>query len=102
LSKRFGISGCGNPHSNSRSEDCQGTDRESELIVAGTIKQVSGQEGADETTESAAAVGEAENHPKIPACKEVRRNRRQQGDSHTESKTGSGVDQQQREIVVEA
>ncbi len=76
LSKGFGISRCGDPHCNSRSKDRQGTDREGELIVSGTIEQVSGQKWADEPTQSAAAVREAKNRTKMATSKEVRRDRR--------------------------
>ena len=76
LSKGFGIARCSDPDGNSRSKDRQGADCEGELIVPRAIEQVSGQEWADEPTQSAAAVREAKNRTKMATSKEVRRDRR--------------------------
>jgi hypothetical protein len=99
LSKRLGVSRSGNPHSNSRPDNRQSADGESELVVAGTIEQIASQKGAAEPAESTAAVGESENGSKMSARKEVRRNRSEQGNAHAESHPLNRIDQQQHEIV---
>src|SRR5688572_24526351 len=99
FSKSLRVARSGDPYGNSRPDDGKGADRESGLIVPGTIEEVPGQKGADEPSETAAAVAEAENGSEMSACKKVRRNRREQRDAHPESQPGYRIDQQQRQIV---
>src|SRR5688572_5286095 len=93
------MAGSGNPHGHRGPDDGKSADREGRVIVAGTIEEVPREKGADEPSEAAAAVAEAENRSKISARKEVRRNRREQGNAHPESQPGDRIHEQQREIM---